>query len=257
MRRILRRSWSKSSFFSGNLQRVRAPPRPIVRFEVIERLDANPDRIESEGRGEAVEIIDISLPLDTKLAAWPGDTEFNYELTWKRAAGATVNVGALRMSTHFGTHVDVPFHFLDEGTKLHDLPLATFVGKAIVVQVRQTQIISRRDLSRDFGGATRLLIRTDAWSDPRVFPEKIPVLDLDVPDWLGSQGLVLLGVDLPSVDALDSKDLPIHHGLARNQVTILESLNLKDVEEGVYDLVAAPLKVVGGDAGPARALLIR
>jgi arylformamidase len=204
-----------------------------------------------------VEIIDISLPLDTKLAAWPGDTEFDYELTWKRSAGATVNVGALRMSTHFGTHVDAPFHFLDDGTRLHELPLATFVGTAIVVQVRGAQTILRRDLSRDFGAATRLLIRTDAWSDPRVFPEKIPVLDLDVPDWLGSQGIVLLGVDLPSVDALDSKDLPIHHALARNQITILESLNLKDVEEGIYEIVAAPLKVVGGDAAPARALLMR
>jgi arylformamidase len=204
-----------------------------------------------------VEIIDISLPLDTQLAAWPGDTEFGYELTWKRSAGATVNVGALRLSTHFGTHVDAPFHFADGGATLHELPLATFVGKAIVVHARGAQTISRRDLSRNLGGATRLLIRTDAWSDPRVFPEKIPVLELDVPDWLGSQGIVLLGVDLPSVDALDSQDLPIHHALARNGVTILESLNLTDVEEGVYELVAAPLKVVGGDAGPARALLIR
>jgi arylformamidase len=68
---------------------------------------------------------------------------------------------------------------------------------------------------------------------------------------------VLLGVDLPSVDALDSKDLLIHHALARNQVVILESLNLRDVEEGTYDLVAAPLKIVGADAAPVRALLIR
>ncbi len=178
---------------------------------MIERLDAILNRIESEVRGEAVEIIDISLPLDTKLAAWPGDTEFDYELTWKRSAGATVNVGALRMSTHFGTHVDAPFHFADDGAKLDELPLMTFVGKAIVVHVPGAQAISRRDLSRNLGGATRLLIRTDAWSDPRVFPEKIPVLDLDVPDWLGSQGIVLLGVDLPSVDVLDSQELPIHH----------------------------------------------
>jgi len=204
-----------------------------------------------------VEIIDISLVLDKNLAAWPGDTEFDYELTWKRSAGATVNVGALRLSTHFGTHVDAPFHFLDDGAKLDELPLATFLGKALVVHVRGAHTISRRDLARDFAGPTRLLIRTDAWTDHRRFPETISVLDLDVPDWLGSQGVVLLGVDLPSVDPLDSKDLPIHHALARNQITILESLNLKDVEEGVYDLVAAPLKVGGGDAGPARALLIR
>jgi arylformamidase len=204
-----------------------------------------------------VEIIDISLPLETRLAVWPGDTEFDYELMWKRSAGATVNVGAVRMSTHCGTHIDAPFHFDEDGQKVDELPLATFVGKAIVIHVRGRQNISRDDLSRDLQGATRLLIRTDAWSDPCSFPEKIPVIDLDVPDWLRSQRIVLLGVDLPSVDALDSKDLPVHHALARNQVTILESLNLRDVDEGAYDLVAAPLRIVGADAAPVRAFLIR
>jgi arylformamidase len=204
-----------------------------------------------------VEIIDISLPLDTRLAVWPGDTEFEYQLVWRRSAGATVNVGAVRMSTHCGTHVDAPFHFDEDGEKVDELSLTPFVGKALVIHVRDRQQISRRDLSRDLQGATRLLIRTDAWSDRQSFPDRIPVLDLDVPDWLGSQGIVLLGVDLPSVDALDSKDLLIHHALARNQVVILESLNLRDVEEGTYDLVAAPLKIVGADAAPVRALLIR
>jgi arylformamidase len=204
-----------------------------------------------------VEIIDISLPLETKLAVWPGDTEFDYRLTWKRSAGATVNVGAFRMSTHGGTHVDAPFHFADGGQKIDELPLATFIGKAMVIHVRGQQTVSRRDLSRDLQGATRLLIRTDAWGDAHSFPESIPVIELDVPDWLGSQGIVLLGIDLPSVDALDSKELPVHHALARNQVTILESLNLKDVEEGAYELITFPLKIVGADAAPVRAVLMR
>jgi arylformamidase len=204
-----------------------------------------------------VEIIDISLPLDTRLAVWPGDTEFDYQLVWRRSAGATVNVGSVRMSTHFGTHIDAPFHFDEDGKKVDELSLATFIGRALVIHVRGRQNISRGDLSRDLQGATRLLIRTDAWSDPHSFPERIPVIDLDVPDWLRSQRIVLLGVDLPSVDALDSKELAVHHALARNQVAILESLNLREVEEGVYDLVAAPLKVVGADAAPVRACLIR
>jgi arylformamidase len=204
-----------------------------------------------------VEIIDISLPLETTLAVWPGDTEFDYQLTWKRSAGSTVNVGAVRMSTHGGTHVDAPFHFADEGQKVDELALTTFVGKAFVVHVQGRQNISRRDLSRDLGGATRLLMRTDAWADTRSFPKSIPVVDLDVPDWLGTQGIVLLGLDLPSVDALDSKDLPVHHALARNHVTILESLSLRGVEEGLYDLFALPLRIVGGDAAPVRAVLMR
>jgi arylformamidase len=204
-----------------------------------------------------VEIIDISLPLDTSLAVWPGDTEFDYQLVWRRSAGATVNVGSVRMSTHCGTHIDASFHFDEDGTKVDELSLATFIGRALVIHVPGRQNISRADLSRDLQGATRLLIRTDAWTDPHVFPERIPVIDLDVPDWLRSQGIVLLGVDLPSVDALDSKELPVHHALARNRVAILESLNLRDVEEGAYDLVAAPLRIVGADAAPVRAVLMR
>jgi arylformamidase len=204
-----------------------------------------------------VEIIDISLPLEISLAVWPGDTEFDYQLAWKRSAGASVNVGAVRMSTHCGTHIDAPFHFDDGGKKVDQLSLVPFIGKAIVIHARGRENISRSDLSRDLGGAERLLIRTDAWSDPHSFPERIPVIDPDVPDWLGSQGIVLLGLDVPSVDVLESKELPNHHALARNQIAILESLNLRHVEEGIYHLVAAPLKLVGADGAPVRALLMR
>ena len=202
-------------------------------------------------------IIDISLPLDNRLAVWPGDTEFDYQLAWKKSAGATVNVGAVRLSTHCGTHIDAPFHFDQQGKKVDELALAAFVGKVLVIHVPNRPNISRHDLSRDWQGATRLLLRTDAWSDPQVFPKQIPVVDREVPDWLGSQGIVLLGLDVPSVDELDSQHLPNHHALARNQIAILESLNLRGVEEGIYELVAAPLKLIGADAAPVRALLIR
>jgi arylformamidase len=205
-----------------------------------------------------MEIIDISLRLKRDLAVWPGDSEFDYGLTWKRSAGATVNVGAVRMSTHFGTHVDAPFHFLDGGEKIDELRLSTFVGKAAVLDVRGREQISREALSHSsLLGVARLLLRTDAWTDHRAFPERIPVLETDVPDWLGSQNVVLLGVDLPSVDTLESKDLPNHHALARNGIAILESLNLRGVEAGIYDLVALPLRLVGGDAAPVRAVLTR
>jgi arylformamidase len=203
------------------------------------------------------EIIDVSLPLDAQLAVWPGDTAFDYELTWKRSAGATVNVGAVRLSTHCGTHIDAPFHFDEQGKRIDELDLATFVGTAFVIHVPNRRNISRNDLSRDWQDATRLLLRTDAWDNPHLFPKEIPVIDRDVPDWLGSQGVVLLGLDVPSVDELDSQELPNHHALARNQIAILESLNLKGVEEGVYSLIAAPLKLIGADAAPARAFLMR
>jgi arylformamidase len=204
-----------------------------------------------------LQIIDVSLPLEAGLAVWPGDTEFDYQLTWKKSAGASVNVGAIHLSTHCGTHIDAPFHFDELGKRVDELTLETFVGKAFVIHVPNRPTISRNDLSRDWQGATRLLLRTDAWDNQQVFPKQIPIIERDVPNWLGSQGIVLLGLDLPSVDQLDSQDLPNHHALARNEIAILESLNLKGVDEGVYNLVAAPLKLSRADAAPARALLIR
>ena len=149
------------------------------------------------------------------------------------------------------------FTLTNRERKSTNLRLAAFVGKALVIHVPNRPNISRNDLSRDWQGATRLLLRTDAWSDPQVFPKQIPVIDREVPDWLGSQGMVLLGLDVPSVDELDSQELPNHHAFARNQIAILESLNLRGVQEGIYELVAAPLKLIGADAAPVRALLMR
>jgi arylformamidase len=136
------------------------------------------------------------------------------------------------------------------------LPLYAFVGPARVLDVRGRPVICRDDLARfDFSRTPRVLFRTDAWSDPTRFPDAIPVLAADVPDWLRERGVVLVGVDVPSVDALDSKDLPNHHALGRNGIAILESLYLKDVPEGVYELMALPLKLVGADGAPVRAVL--
>jgi len=202
-------------------------------------------------------IIDISMPLDEELASWPGDTDFRYGLAWRRSAGSAVNVGAVTMSMHFGTHVDAPFHFLEGGQTVDELALDPFLGPAVVLDARGRKTISRSFLEEcDLQGAARVLFRTDAWPDKRAFPESIPVMEQGVPEWLQAEGVVLVGLDLPSVDHLDSKDLPIHHALADSRIAILESLYLRNVEEGVYELVALPLKLVGADGAPARAVLL-
>ena len=102
---------------------------------------------------------------------------------------------------------------------------------------------------------TRLLLKTGAWPDGAPFPERIPLLSPDVPAWLDAHGIRLLGLDVPSVDAIDSHDLPIHHALAAAGVHILESLDLSAVPAGVYELIALPLRIAGGDAAPVRAVL--
>ena len=108
----------------------------------------------------------------------------------------------------------------------------------------------------DARATPRVLVRTNACDDKSIFPSRIPTLAPDVPEWLGQQGVLLFGVDLPSVDQLDSKTLPIHHALGAANITILENLDLRAVPAGCYDLIALPLRLAGADGSPVRAVLI-
>ena len=211
-------------------------------------------------------IFDISRPLFNGLAPWPGDTAFHFELKWKMAEGATVNVGAIEMGVHNGTHADAPFHFEPDGNTIDQLPLDTYVGEAVVVDLTEKFRNGRHDeitiADLTPGGAAldsapRLLLKTGAWSDSKKFPEKIPVIAADVPRWLQRRKVKLFGLDLPSVDPIDAKLLVNHHALAAAGVAIIESLDLSEVNPGIYHFSALPLRINGADAAPVRAILWR
>jgi arylformamidase len=203
-----------------------------------------------------MKLIDISIPLDASLAAWPGDVKFHLELHRKLSEGASVNLSAITMSVHTGTHADSPFHFLAGGAAIEALPLAPFIGPAVVVDVTGRPVIREADVAHvDCKKTPRLLFKTGAWPRHDVFPETIPLLEAGLPDILIARGVVLVGVDVPSVDALDSKTLPIHHALARGGIQILESLYLANAPAGEYELIALPIKLVGSDGAPVRAVL--
>ena len=210
---------------------------------------------------------DISRTLSNEVAPWPGDTPFQLQLSGKIAEGSSVNLGAIKTSLHNGTHADARFHFETDGETIEKAPLETYMGRAVVVDLAEAflgssgkHLITTEDLraySEEIAGTSRLLIKTGRWSDSSIFPNQIPVIAADVPQWLQKNGVKLLGLDLPSVDEVDSKSLPNHHALARAGVAIIESLDLKDVGSGIYNLVALPLKIASADAAPVRAVLWR
>jgi arylformamidase len=218
-----------------------------------------------------MKIFDISRALSNEIAPWPGDTPFHFELKWKMAEGATVNVGAINMGAHNGTHADATFHFEPSGETIETMPLDTYIGDAVVINLTElfrktgaapdtTREINVADLNASsdlIERAPRLLLKTGVWKDSNVFPDWIPVIAHDVPEWLAQRKVKLLGLDLPSVDAIDAKKLINHHALAGAGVAIVESLDLSEVEAGVYHFSALPLKIVGGDAAPVRAILWR
>jgi arylformamidase len=214
----------------------------------------------------AMQIFDVSRVLANELAPWPGDTQFHFELKWKMAEGATVNVGAVEMGVHNGTHADAPFHFTEGAATIDQIPLETYLGDAVVVDLTQlletnpTRQITIADLEScavALESAPRLLLKTGVWNDSKNFPTSIPVIAADVPEWLRAQKVRLIGLDLPSVDPIDAKNLVNHHALAAARIAIVESLDLSEVEAGTYHFSALPLRIKGGDAGPVRAILWR
>jgi arylformamidase len=218
-----------------------------------------------------MKIFDISRALATGLAPWPGDTPFHFEMKWKMAEGATVNVGAINMGVHNGTHADAPFHFDESGDPIERMPLDAYFGNAVVVDLtrlfagtgeggdrtRQIGVTDLEAFSPSIEEASRLLLKTGVWKDSKVFPDWIPVIAPDVPEWLGNRKVKLIGLDLPSVDPIEAKKLTNHYALAAARIAIVESLDLSGVESGIYHLSALPLRIVGGDAGPVRAILWR
>ncbi|MFY0761945.1 arylformamidase [Metabacillus dongyingensis] len=201
-------------------------------------------------------IIDISRPIQNSTPTWPGDTPFDFELMWTKEASGSVNVGKLEMSTHTGTHIDAPFHVDSEGKKVHELDLSIYCGKAKVIHLQDVEVITAHELKKaDLSETERLLIRTDSWDDPLRFPEEFSYFHPDAAAYLKEIGVKLIGVDVPSVDFMKSKELPAHHSFLEHSIFILEGLDLSAAEQGDYELIALPLPIVDGDGSPVRAIL--
>lgn len=191
---------------------------------------------------------DISIALRPGAPEWPGDTPYSCRWTQQLARGDTVNLSAVTTSPHVGTHADAPLHVHDGWPASDDLPVEVFAGPATVCSFDRVDALPRVPLER-------LLLRTGASTAAGVFPAEWPTLSVRQVESLLARGLRLLGVDAPSVDARHSTTLEVHHALFAGGAYNLENLDLRDVPDGAYDLVALPVKIVGLDAAPVRAAL--
>lgn len=206
-----------------------------------------------------MKIIDVSRTLNPSIAVWPGDSPFAKRSVLKIADGASVNLTTLTVSAHTGTHVDAPYHFVESGATLEAVDLSAYWGLAQVVTVDKVGALVSADFAAyDLTLAPRLLVRTPAQNVPHdVFSHDIAYPSPQLADWLGSLGIVLYGTDAPSMDATDSAEMPGHKALHHNNILILEGLDLTNAPDDLYELVAFPLKIEGGDGSPVRAVLRR
>lgn len=203
-------------------------------------------------------VIDISRSLTESTAVFPGDRPVALEWTGRQDDGEAVTISALHTSVHAGTHADAPLHFQPHGAPIDALPLSVFVGPAVVLDTPTRDAIRPLHCPPEkIQGRRRVLFRSPfskhdgtSWSDD--FPHIHP----DTAHHLAEHDVVLIGTDAPSVDPADSSRLPAHHTLADCGIAILENLDLTDAKPGTYWLSAAPLKLVGRDGAPVRAVLI-
>ncbi|HEV7991972.1 MAG TPA: cyclase family protein [Gemmatimonadaceae bacterium] len=203
-------------------------------------------------------IRDISVAVGPATPEWPGDVPFQCGWTARIAEGASVNLSSVTSSPHVGTHADAPLHVRDGWPATESLPLDAFLGAVFVLDVRDAPsgVLTLGADDRRLHGVERLLLRTGRSIAGGSFPEEWPVLGAPTASALAARGLRLVGVDAPSVDERESRSLPVHHALFAGGAYVLENLDLRDVAEGRYELVALPQRLVGLDAAPVRAALI-
>lgn len=200
--------------------------------------------------------IDISQPMNERIATWPEDTPFSYRRAVTKEESGSVNIGDITMSVHTGTHIDAPFHFDDEGKRVLDLDVNVYIGRAEVVDCQGIMAIGPEAFEGiDLSGVGRVLVKTDASPDPADFPVEAPYLTPELAPFLEERGIRLIGVDVPSVDPMDSETLEAHHALFSRGVHILENAALADIEPGTYELCALPLALEEADGSPVRAVL--
>ncbi|MFY9341943.1 MAG: arylformamidase [Planctomycetota bacterium] len=204
-------------------------------------------------------IYDISEPIEPATAAFPGDTPFSQRWVLRQENGGSCNVSTITMSVHVGTHTDAPLHFDLAGPDIASVELRRYLGRCRVVDVQGTgspALIPAAALTPALlKGAERILFRTRPQHDHRTFDAEFTALGPDAARALIAAGIVLVGIDTPSMDHADSKELDGHHVLYEGGVAILENIDLRFVPAGDYELIALPLRIVNGDSSPVRAIL--
>ena len=205
-----------------------------------------------------MKLIDVTVPLDANLPTYPGNTPYSLEAVKRIARGDSSNVSTLHMSAHCGTHIDAPFHFFDTGSGAEGLALEMLVGRARVLEITSRKGVGAEDLAAaNLSEDIRVLIKTSnsrLWGSPEFHQDFVVVSEAGA-KYLVEHGIKVVGVDYLSVEQFKNPGAPAHHVLLGAGIIVIEGLNLRDVDPGVYEMFCLPLRVVGSDGAPARVVL--
>lgn len=202
-------------------------------------------------------LIDISPLVDEAINVWPEDTPYTHARNLDIAEGANITLSEIRTTVHVGAHADAPNHYIAGGEDIAARKLDYYVGRCIVIHVESVggRSIVPDDIKGKSISAPRVLFRTGTFPDPRRWNNDFASLSPELVDALHERGVILVGIDTPSVDPFGSKALAAHKALAQLDMANLEGLVLDEVAEGQYELIALPLRLKNADASPVRAVL--
>ena len=204
------------------------------------------------------EIIDISPVVSERTAVWPGDVPFRRAVSLSIDRGDNIDLSSIQTTVHVGAHADAPSHFAKGGAAIGDRPLDLYYGPCQVVdaEVGRGERIRPEHLTEEIT-EPRVLLRTGTFPDPEEFNTDFAALSAELVDFLAARGVRLVGIDTPSMDLFDDRELVAHQAIAGHDMANLECLSLAHVAPGRYTLIALPLRLESADASPVRAALLR
>ncbi len=207
-----------------------------------------------------MKIFDISPTISPQLAVFPGDKKFERRQSVCFNDGNNYSLSEIHTTVHLGSHVDAPIHYDLNGSSIDERNLNYYLGPCQVVQV--TIENERRILPQHLPNTlqittSRILFRTNSFPDPNLWTDDFVALSAPLIDYLNEAGVILVGIDTPSIDPAQSKELESHRQIAKYNMANLEGIDLSMVPDGIYELIALPLKIQGGDASPVRAILLQ
>lgn len=205
-----------------------------------------------------MKIIDISPELSSNTAVFPGDQPYVRKVSLDFSKGHNLLLSSIETSLHIGAHVDAPNHYSSKGEGIAQVSLSRYMGLVQVIEMKKARgsRIEASDIAHIEIKAPRVLFKTSSFPNPNLWNNDFVSLSASLIKDLSQRSVVLVGIDTPSVDLADDKILEAHNEIFKNKMSILEGIVLDQVSEGLYTLLAIPLKLKDADASPVRAVLI-
>ena len=210
-----------------------------------------------------MKIIDNTLTISEKISTFPGSPKPHF-IEWETISRDGYNLELLFMSSHTGTHIDAPFHFVKNGKKIHEIPPERLVNEAILIKIRKkpNEAILKTDIQKfekKFGAIQvgETVIFWTGWQknlEKDIYFTKNPGLSISAAKYLVSKKINLVGIDSPSIDLGKDSKFSVHHILAKNNILIVENLsNLDKIKPMKFHLITVPLKLKNATGSPIRA----